>query len=70
MLIRSIARDGSSSISYLELDWIVWFALFILPVLGVFLGALVNTYDNKSYRRFLQYLRLEFDTRLGMHSPR
>jgi hypothetical protein len=40
------------------------------PVLGIAVGFVVNAYDNFCYRRHLQFLRLEFDTRLGMHSPR
>jgi uncharacterized membrane protein len=42
----------------------------VLPILGIILGYICNIIDDKWYRRHLQFLRLEFDTRLGMHSPR
>jgi len=48
----------------------VWLLLLLLTLLGAASGGLVNSADDKFYRRYLQLLRLEFDTRLGMHSPR
>ena len=56
--------------SYQELDWLVWLFMCALPVIGAMLALALNSYDNQWYRRHLQFLRLEFDTRLGMHSPR
>lgn len=56
--------------NHFRLHWLVWVLMCFLPVLGVFIGLLINSHDNKIYRRYLQFLRLEFDTRLGMHSPR
>jgi hypothetical protein len=56
--------------TYVRLDYVVWIAMFVLPSLGVLVGVLVNADDKHHYRRYLQFLRLEFDTRLGMHSPR
>lgn len=61
--------DGSLH-TYVELDWFVWVVMFVLPVVGVVVGVLVNADDQHHYKRYLQFLRLEFDTRLGMHSPR
>lgn len=56
--------------SYSSLHGIVW-AVLVLCLLGNMLaGFVVNHYDGFFYRRHLQFLRLEFDTRLGMHSPR
>ena len=69
--VRAYLRnDLSPSHNYKDLDWIVWFFLFLFPFLGVFIGLRVNVDDDWHYRRYLQFLRLEFDTKLGMHSPR
>ena len=57
--------------AYSLLDWPLWIsALFLFPLGGIFSSIAINKYDGTAYRRYLQYLRLEFDTRLGMHSPR
>lgn len=56
--------------TYAKLDWVVWFALVLLPIACAAVGFWTNYDDSKHYRRHLQFLRLEFDTRLGMHSPR
>ena len=77
----SSSYEGGSSIdddygsytqshTYADLHWSVWVLMLLLPILGVFLGMHVNKLDDRHYRRYLQFLRLEFDTRLGMHSPR
>lgn len=72
MMIRALMRYDCDPHhhNYANLHWIVWLAMFILPLLGIVLGLIINRHDNHSYRRYLQFLRLEFDTRLGMHSPR
>jgi small basic protein len=69
--IRAYLRnDLDKSYNYQDLDWIVWFFIFLFPLLGVLIGIRVNVDDDWHYRRHLQFLRLEFDTKLGMHSPR
>lgn len=55
---------------YSEMDREVWIAMGIFSLLSVGVGFIVNWADKFSYQRHLQFLRLEFDTRLGMHSPR
>ena len=67
MAVRATLRDGGS---YSELHWQVWLVLLLPPLLLGALGSSLNLRDDKFYRRHLQFLRLEFDTRLGMHSPR
>jgi hypothetical protein len=54
-----------------EVSWLCWAAIGFVNLLGV-VGALrlVNVAELVVYKRFQQFLRLEFDTRLGMHSPR
>lgn len=39
-----------------------------LVVLGI--AELLKRNDSRVYDRYVTLLRLEFDTRLGMHSPR
>ncbi len=67
----NISTDASSSyLSYSDFTWPVWVVLVCLPLLSVLVGLFLNEQDARFYRRHLQFLRLEFDTRLGMHSPR
>ena len=72
MTVRALMRYNCDQHrhNYANLHWVVWLAMFILPLLGIVLGLIINRHDNHNYRRYLQFLRLEFDTRLGMHSPR
>lgn len=42
----------------------------VCPFLILALGELVKRHDARTYDRYVTLLRLEFDTRLGMHSPR
>lgn len=40
------------------------------PFLILLFGEMVKRNDARVYDRYVTLLRLEFDTRLGMHSPR
>lgn len=42
----------------------------LCPFLVLGLGEVVKRDDARVYNRYVTLLRLEFDTRLGMHSPR
>lgn len=66
---RAKGRLGGISL-ITEAGMELWIAMAVLPCLSIGSGLMVNAYDDVSYRRYLQFLRLEFDTRLGMHSPR
>lgn len=68
MALRAYLRGSLDG--YTHLHWIVWTLVLVLPLLTLALGRHLNAVDAKSYHRYLQFLRLEFDTRLGMHSPR
>jgi len=72
MLARALLREVEHAEvgTYSSLPWLVWLLLLGLPAVGTGLGSAVNSRDDRFYRRYLQFLRLEFDTRLGMHSPR
>lgn len=66
---RARQRDHGME-NYARMDIQVWIAMGIFTLFGFAVGVAVNWADNFSYQRHLQFLRLEFDTRLGMHSPR
>lgn len=42
----------------------------ICPLVIAAVGELLKRNDARVYDRYITLLRLEFDTRLGMHSPR
>lgn len=42
----------------------------VCPLLVLCSGELVKRDDARAHDRYVNMLRLEFDTRLGMHSPR
>ena len=69
MFIRASLRDTGVE-RYSNMPMIVYMLLLVLPLLCAFLVYPLNEYDDNHYRRYLNFLRLEFDTRLGMHSPR
>jgi hypothetical protein len=52
------------------LTWELFLCMVIFPFVGLFLYEEIKAYDAKSYDRFMRFLQLEFDTRLGMYSPR
>lgn len=64
------ASVGGAPHTYSDLDSVVWILTAMLPLGGVLVGFATNVLDDRGYRRYLQFLRLEFDTKLGMHSPR
>jgi len=68
VIVRAYRRHNLTS--FMHLGWLFWVMLVILPALQIVIGILVNKHDNYYYARYLQYLKLEYDTRLGMHSPR
>jgi hypothetical protein len=66
----NIASSSSDDYQYSNLHYSVWIVFAITTVANLLIGFYINKDDNYHYRRYLQFLRLEFDTRLGMHSPR
>ena len=69
LLLRMVSRQGGLD-RYTHADLYIWLAMVLFPCLEVATGIWVNSSDFQSYKHYLQYLRLEFDTRLGMYSPR
>ena len=69
LLVRMHFRPGGAA-RYVTADYYMWIALCAFPCLEVGVAIWVNSLDYQNYKRHLQFLRLEFDTRLGMYSPR
>jgi magnesium-transporting ATPase (P-type) len=68
--VRAYMRVGGFGL-YQRLSWILYIVIFLSATAGGFLlPFLLNKHDDSFYRRHLNFLRLEFDTRLGMYSPR
>lgn len=79
VVVREILRyqnldddDGKgNNAKFSNLHFSCWLALFVFcPFLNILIGAAINGHDVQLRDRHLQFLRLEFDTKLGMHSPR
>jgi len=68
MGVRAWLRDGFQE--YRNVDYTVWLVLIVGTLGTFFVGLAVNAHDEKRHRRLMQFLRLDFDTKLGMHSPR
>ncbi|OQS05388.1 hypothetical protein THRCLA_02470 [Thraustotheca clavata] len=73
----SIARIGLIGIDGIEFNtflhfvpWYYWFALSVWPFLVIGIDELVKRHDHKLVVRYYKFLRMQFDTRLGMWSPR
>jgi len=52
-----------------HLDWMDAVLVVVCPILSLICNEIVKLWDRKRHRRFMKGLRLDFDTRLGMHSP-
>ncbi|OQR86558.1 hypothetical protein ACHHYP_20476 [Achlya hypogyna] len=53
-----------------RVPWYCWAALGAWPVLILLVDELVKAHDHKLVVRYYKFLRMQFDTRLGMWSPR
>ncbi|KAI9484564.1 hypothetical protein BDB00DRAFT_854740 [Zychaea mexicana] len=52
-----------------SIPWYVYFLGLIWPVIAVPVQELVKMHDDKEFTRFQKRSKLEFSTKLGMHSP-
>ncbi|KAI8645616.1 hypothetical protein BD408DRAFT_360915 [Parasitella parasitica] len=52
-----------------KIPWFVYFLGFAWPVVLMPVQELVKMHDNKEFTRFQKRSKLEFSTKLGMHSP-
>ncbi|GBB83760.1 hypothetical protein RclHR1_10430003 [Rhizophagus clarus] len=52
-----------------NLPYYIYIIGFILPILFIPIQELVKMHDKKEYVRFQKRSKLEFNTKLGMHSP-
>ncbi|EIE87632.1 hypothetical protein RO3G_12343 [Rhizopus delemar RA 99-880] len=49
--------------------WFIYFLGFAWPIVLIPVQELVKMHDNKEFTRFQKRSKLEFSTKLGMHSP-
>ena len=71
LAVRQYTRqESNTTIGYQDLGWQVWIIMALTNIVSIFVGLVCNAHDEKSYRRYLMFLKLEFETKLGMHSPR
>jgi hypothetical protein len=50
--------------------WDVWAVMGVMPLVILLIGEQVKSWDRKVFDLFQRLLKLEFNTRLGTHSPR
>ena len=66
-----IGVDGRPLVAFLEwIPWYLWSAFFIWPILTLLMDELVKRHDHNLRDRYFKFLRMQFDTRLGMWSPK
>ena len=68
--LTTLQRQALGLDQFTHLDWVLWVVMLLLPLVGAVVGLVDAADDGVGYKRLLHFLRLEFDTRLGMHSPR
>ena len=66
--LRAYLRGGIED--FTSLHYSLWILITIFSLGGFFVGYAVNAHDSKRHNMALQFARLDFDTKLGMHSPR
>ncbi|RKP25346.1 hypothetical protein SYNPS1DRAFT_28921 [Syncephalis pseudoplumigaleata] len=68
--MSAIAPSGASySFSFLDLPWHVYFMVFAWPVVFMPVQELVKWRERIHYIQLQKRRKLEFNTKLGMHSP-
>lgn len=63
----SLSPNGPFALA--RIPWYVYFLGFIFPLILVPMQELVKLHDEKEFTRFQKRSKLEFSTKLGMHSP-
>ncbi|RKP19463.1 hypothetical protein ROZALSC1DRAFT_13962, partial [Rozella allomycis CSF55] len=66
--IVSISTSSSFSI-FRNVDYFIWILVFIWPFIDLLWNEFVKRWDKDSWTRFQKRSKLEFNTKLGMHSP-
>ncbi|DAZ96126.1 TPA: hypothetical protein N0F65_008705 [Lagenidium giganteum] len=50
--------------------WYFWVGVFVWPIIVVVVDEMVKAHDRRHLTRYYKFLRMQFDTRLGMWSPK
>ncbi|RHY31440.1 hypothetical protein DYB32_003494 [Aphanomyces invadans] len=66
-----VGDDGVSLESFVVfIPWYFWLALGVWPLLVLLVDELAKQHDHRLLIRYYKFLRMQFDTRLGMWSPK
>jgi hypothetical protein len=64
--------DGKSLWYFVQeaVPWYFWLIYLIWPILILIMDEIIKLHDRKHLIRYFKFLRMQFDTRLGMWSPK
>ncbi|KAJ3314149.1 hypothetical protein HDV04_000872 [Boothiomyces sp. JEL0838] len=65
----AISVESLSSIAAFQFDWWIYLISVLTIFLVLFIQELVKSHDMQEWIRFQKRTKLEFNTKLGMHSP-
>lgn len=68
VVLRAAGREQLFVFVHVPLD--LWLIMLLLPIVVLAIGELMKLQDKEVHDRHMRYLRAEFNTRLGTHSPR
>jgi hypothetical protein len=69
LLIRAALRGSFEQLQ--GFPWYYWCLTFVVaPLIVLVAQETIKRFDKHSHTRYINILRLQFETRLGMHSPR
>jgi len=68
LVFRGLSRGSLDMLQSVE--WDTWLVITVMPWINLLVGEYVKRQDKRIFDRFVLFLRLEFNTRLGTHSPR
>jgi hypothetical protein len=54
---------------FTRLEWYIYVIIFAWPIAILFINELVKSIDRKKHIHEQKFLKLKFETKLGMHSP-
>jgi cell division protein FtsW (lipid II flippase) len=60
-------RNGPFNLS--DLPWYIYVIVVLIAVVNIPIQELVKKHDRSRWLRFQKFLKLQFNTKLGMHSP-
>lgn len=65
---RAHVLSGKAGLAWVP--WHLWLLIFFWPAVALVIDEKVKAMDAQLHGRYMKFLQLEFDTRLGQYSPR